>query len=595
MKKIYTAFIVSTIILSSITLSLAFMPLDTLIEMGKSENYSLSLLDISEGSFHAESMLGNRFEFLSTGMNKDSFNRTGDGTIIKNVSKITGLTSLKIEKNENDNIADEVNLEIGWNNQGVTDYSYNTLMIFNDNIAQFYFDNSTGYPDYFKLTFLSEITIKEIKINYSCSSSTMPEVQKSEIPFININTGNVGIKTKDYVNAAVSITNTDVNYLEPAAAQVKIRGNSTSAFPKKPYRIKFDKKQGLFGKTKNKNWVLLADYTDISSLHNYTAFKLTNYFNNVAYIPLAEHVRVYVDNEYQGLYLLTEHPDEKEGRTNVPFNMNKEETLFDYTVELDSSADTDQDVEAWFPMVVNGNAKIGQSDMTYKLALKSPEKSDFIDYWMDEYQDLYDGDTLESVVNAKAENSWNNFLTFLENEITDFSTAIESGNADKMNEFIDQDSIIDQVLIDQIMGMRDHYQRSLKLYRRAVTGEKLKFGPIWDYDRAMFHNTDIQGPIDLPGTNGAGMSSNRWFGKYFDVIENRNAIASKWYSIGEATIIEIIDHLELYSDYLKPELYKDSIMWYKSIGGEESIDRNIRYFLDFLHGQIDALNRNYVQ
>ncbi|MBR0303934.1 MAG: CotH kinase family protein, partial [Clostridia bacterium] len=54
------------------------------------------------------------------------------------------------------------------------------------------------------------------------------------------------------------------------AIQIKGRGNTSWTMPKKPYRIKLDKKADLFGLGANKNWVLISNYLDESLLRNNT-------------------------------------------------------------------------------------------------------------------------------------------------------------------------------------------------------------------------------------------------------------------------------------------------------------------------------------
>lgn len=45
--------------------------------------------------------------------------------------------------------------------------------------------------------------------------------------------------------------------------------------PKKPYRLKFGKKQSLLGEPKDKSWVLLANYMDNAcGIRNATAYAI---------------------------------------------------------------------------------------------------------------------------------------------------------------------------------------------------------------------------------------------------------------------------------------------------------------------------------
>lgn len=97
-------------------------------------------------------------------------------------------------------------------------------------------------------------------------------------------------------------------------------------------------------------------------------------------------------------------------------------------------------------------------------SLKSPEKDDFLEY----YQEID-----ESTAEIQTEIAWNAFLEYLESQIDDIKAGLESNNFTTMNDLLDQDSFVDYMLIDQIMGEKDHYNKSFKFSRRL--GEKIKF------------------------------------------------------------------------------------------------------------------------
>ena len=99
--------------------------------------------------------------------------------------------------------------------------------------------------------------------------------------------------------------------LEPCDAQVKVRGNWTTTYPKKPLRIKFAEKQnllGLNGGAEQKNWLLLAEYKDASMLRNKAALFLSREIlgPDGLYAADADFVRVELNGEYLGLYLLAD-------------------------------------------------------------------------------------------------------------------------------------------------------------------------------------------------------------------------------------------------------------------------------------------------
>jgi hypothetical protein len=99
-------------------------------------------------------------------------------------------------------------------------------------------------------------------------------------------------------------------------ARIKGRGNSTWSWPKKPYKIKLDSKESLFGLLPEKDWVLLADYQDGTHLLHAVAFKIGRLlempFTNTI-IP----VEVSLNGDYLGLYGLTEQIEVKTNRVNV--------------------------------------------------------------------------------------------------------------------------------------------------------------------------------------------------------------------------------------------------------------------------------------
>ncbi|MFA5503557.1 MAG: CotH kinase family protein [Bacilli bacterium] len=520
-----------------------------------------------------KSSTGENFTFYASGM-KTITNRTFKNATIKNRDVIRGIKNISISKSNDSNEINKVEVFGGYVIEGIIEYVFSNESNFDsNNKVTFVFGEANGYPDYCKIIFKSEIEISKISIDYSDVSNGTTIKPKSNLPYVVIDTDEKGILTKDYVETKVQITNVEneADALDESPAQMKIRGNSTSWQPKKPYRIKFDKKQKVFGKKKNKSWVLLADYLDPSALHNYTAFKLTNYFNRTAYSPLAQHVRVYIDNEYNGLYLLTEHPDEKEGRTNVPLLFNEDLSEFSYTMELDQTANQDEDIEAYFPIKF-------QTQEEFLLALKAPDKKDFLEYYQE--KDL-------ATAEAQTEITWNAFLEYLEGQVLDIKNSLNSNDFETMDDLFDQDSFVDYMLIDQIMGEEDHYNKSFKFYRRL--NEKIKFGPIWDYDIVM-HTPWTNLPNDHPGIN-QPYYSNSLMKQYFGVLQNKQALADRWYDIGEDAILELCDHLEEYSADLQDELYEDADLWYEQ--DYALVDRNITYIIDYIYNQIDVLDIHF--
>ena len=110
---------------------------------------------------------------------------------------------------------------------------------------------------------------------------------------------------KDYYDTVVS------------DGRVRGRGNATwKDYPKKPYRIKLNSKESLFGFPANKDWVLLAEYNDKSFLRTPYMCEVSK-AAGAQYTISYKHVNLYLNGEYQGLYILTDQVKTGKNRVNV--------------------------------------------------------------------------------------------------------------------------------------------------------------------------------------------------------------------------------------------------------------------------------------
>lgn len=128
-----------------------------------------------------------------------------------------------------------------------------------------------------------------------------------------------------YYPCNVTVENGDETALDAVKCQIKVRGNYTSNYSKKPYRLKFDKKQAMPGfEGKFKNWVLLADVKDHSNMRNLLSFHLGDTLFNT-YDDYSSHYQPvelnFIDGtgqtRYWGTYLLCEQQEIKDGRVSI--------------------------------------------------------------------------------------------------------------------------------------------------------------------------------------------------------------------------------------------------------------------------------------
>ena len=157
---------------------------------------------------------------------------------------------------------------------------------------------------------------------------------KQQLPYIDIYTQNGQAITskEEYVRATISVGDCEAEYvLTDCPANIRVRGNTTGARPKKPYRIKFDTKQSLLGLNdgeKFKNWCLLADYYDLSTLRNWSAFSFAEVLlGDDYYSSDCRQVEVFLNDEYMGVYLLCEQTQINNDRVDIYEKSDGEESV----------------------------------------------------------------------------------------------------------------------------------------------------------------------------------------------------------------------------------------------------------------------------
>ena len=140
----------------------------------------------------------------------------------------------------------------------------------------------------------------------------------STLPQLRITTKDAApIDTKViYVDATFVLTN-PVAAVPEARLNGKIRGrgNSTWGQPKNPYKVQFSNDASyaaiadVLGMPKQRNWALLADYFDRSLIRNKLALSLGSssvFADGLKWTPSGQHVEVTLNDDYVGVYLLTE-------------------------------------------------------------------------------------------------------------------------------------------------------------------------------------------------------------------------------------------------------------------------------------------------
>lgn len=246
--------------------------------------------------------------------------------------------------------------------------------------------------------------------------------------------------------------------------RIKGRGNTTWTMPKKPYKIKFDKKTSLLGEPADKAWVLLANYADKTALRNETAFFMGR-MSRLDYTSRTHFVELILNGVYNGTYQLGEQLKIASHRVNVGDD--------GFLMEVDARADG-EDVTF---KVNHINAPIN---------IKDPE--------------LRVGDE-----------SYNYVVRYLQRiDSVLFSDSFR--DAEKgYRAYLDEESFVDWYVINEIAKNNDACFFS-SCYMNLERGKKLKMGPLWDFDIA-FGNVNYNG-CDNP--EGFWIKAVAWYTRLFE-------------------------------------------------------------------------------
>ena len=131
------------------------------------------------------------------------------------------------------------------------------------------------------------------------------QVISSNIPPVYITCGEE-INKYDYVDCII-----DSEY-ESIYAKIKIRGETNANRFKKGYRIILSEEKSMFGMEMDNDWLLMSMYRDISCLRTRLSFELWRSLqptNPTAILIDSRYVRLYLNQKFQGLYLLAEKND----------------------------------------------------------------------------------------------------------------------------------------------------------------------------------------------------------------------------------------------------------------------------------------------
>lgn len=375
----------------------------------------------------------------------------------------------------------------------------------------------------------------------TCFTGLKAQRPSGTLPIIYINTQNrQEITSKDYyltadcwVDPAKSGYEAIGSENDPVLLQVKGRGNYTwVGFDKKPYRLKFDKKQNMLGMKKSKHFALLAHADDeLGFMRNTLGFELSRRLG-LPWTPAQQPVELVLNGDYKGIYFLTENIRVDEDRVNIveqADNISDPEAITGgWLVEIDNY-DSDPHV------TVYDDGRRWGTDLFF--TYKTPE-----------------------ILSAAQEKYLRDQMQML----NDMFVASDKSRA-PWTEYVDLDQLVRYYIVQEIMDDAESFHGSCYLYKDL--GEKQwKFGPVWDFGNSYRRGDSKYFIYERPPYGQA------WIGEIAKFPVFQEKVKEVWAEFVENDYEGLDDYLKDFSDLIASAATNDYRRWPSYGNGNLSSD-----------------------
>lgn len=307
----------------------------------------------------------------------------------------------------------------------------------------------------------------------------------------------------------------------------KVRGNLTATFDKKPFTFTMEKPAELLGMEPAVKWNLLADASDGTHIRNKIIRDLACDCIGT-YEPQGEYTEVYLNGEYQGLYLLTEAVEIGPNRIEIDPDAN-----WFIEMELDYRARED-DTRM---MTKRGETFIIHSDKE----VTKEEKEQLLGRLND----------VESAL-------------FAENGVSQIS-------GKPLEELIDLESFAKAWLVEELSGDHDMGITSQFAYAKKEGDSLWYAGPTWDFDGAMgnVHTPMYAVPEVLIGSVEITRveeenNQNRWLSAMWRNPKFQELVKKKYTEVFRKEYKRILEQeIDEYVRTIRRSMVLDTFRWHK--------------------------------
>lgn len=363
----------------------------------------------------------------------------------------------------------------------------------------------------------------------------------SAIPELTITTTDPSIAeipSKDYYLEGTLAVNGRGGYEDyTGKTEVKGRGNSTWGYPKKPYRLKLNKKAEICGLGKAKNYVLLANHLDPTLMLNSVAFKI----GRLLELPFTNHaipVDVVLNGIYKGSYLLTEQIEVKENRVDLDENNS-------VMWELDSYWDDEP--------------KFKSTAFNLPVMVKDPDlTTEQFEYWKKDF---------------------NAFTTQFAKEPLEGNSYVDMIDIESVAKFL--------ITFNLVHNMEINHPKSVFLHKER--NGKYVMGPIWDFDWAYDyegtsnHFGRYNTPLFSSSMNGVGTA---FFQRFLQDSRVKTIYKRTWQDFKNNKLDALLQYVDDYAVMLKPSVERNSELWENT----RSFDTKVKELKTWLKNRADYID-----
>jgi len=441
-----------------------------------------------------------------------------------------------------------------------------------------------------------------------------------------------------YEACTISLVNIDgTKMLDSVAGEVKVRGNWTTNYEKKPLRIKFDKPQDMLrlnDGNKFKNWLLLAEYKDASMLRNKTALSIARDLmqRDGHYVADAEFVEVFINGEYWGVYLLTEMQQVNPERVNITdLASGYTGTDIGYFMELDGYFYNEDALHQFIvdfadnaPLVpYDGNGGSGRTmtalstgEHDYKAAIGMTISSDI---YSQEQHDFI-ASFVNNVYRIMYAAAYNNEAYCFNDDYSSISLSSELTPREAVEQVVDIQSLVDTYILNEVVCDADVYWSSF--YMTADFGpdgnKKLTFDAPWDFDSGLglksrcpngtgFYAANIVPDVNGGPAYGGYETINPWLAVLANLDWYQDLVKDSWTAAYDDKVFErALQMIETDAANCATAFAKNYERWNNIINNDAFVSelsaraascRNetqaIEYLTDWLERRINFLNEQW--